>query len=103
MPTITTISIGQDARPRIERREAGPMARLVAGLIFLVSLGAVVVVAIVATAFLLPLLAILIVVFGVWYAWFRARRAWSRAHAPNGTLDGRENVRVIDPNRPPTA
>lgn len=43
----------------------------------------------------LPLAIVLFFVGLIAYAIFRIKRAFRRAHEPNGPLDGRRNVRVV--------
>ena len=66
----------------------GILTQLIAIVIFL---------AIVAALFfiVLPLAIVLFVVGLIAYAIFRIKRAFRRAHEPNGPLDGRRNVRVV--------
>tara|TARA_E500000318_G_scaffold54309_4_gene50659 strand:- start:7366 stop:7626 length:261 start_codon:yes stop_codon:yes gene_type:complete len=66
----------------------GILTQLIAIIIFL---------AIVAALFfiVLPLAIVLFVVGLIAYAIFRIKRAFRRAHEPNGPLDGRRNVRVV--------
>lgn len=45
---------------------------------------------------IVPLAIVLLVVGLIAYAWFRIKRAFRRAHDPNGPLDGRRNVRVVE-------
>ena len=67
----------------------GILTQILAILIFL---------AIVAALFfiIVPLAIVLLVVGLIAYAWFRSKRAFRRAHDPNGPLDGRRNVRVVE-------
>ncbi len=66
----------------------GILTQIIAIIIFL---------AIVAALFfiVLPLAIVLFVVGLIAYAIFRIKRAFRRAHEPNGPLDGRRNVRVV--------
>jgi len=66
----------------------GILTQLIAIIIFL---------AIVAALFFIvvPLAIVLFVVGLIAYAIFRIKRAFRRAHEPNGPLDGRRNVRVV--------
>lgn len=66
----------------------GILTQLIAIVIFL---------AIIAALFfiVLPLAIVLFVVGLIAYAIFRIKRAFRRAHEPNGPLDGRRNVRVV--------
>jgi flagellar biogenesis protein FliO len=43
----------------------------------------------------LPLAIVLLIVGLIAYGVFRIKRAFRRAHEPNGPLDGRRNVRVV--------
>jgi hypothetical protein len=45
---------------------------------------------------LVPAIIIGLIVLGGFLLWQRARRVFSRAGKPNGVLDGRRNVRVIE-------
>lgn len=77
-PTARTISLqGQ-----------GVLTQILAIIIFL---------AIVAALFFIvvPLAIVLFFVGLIAYAIFRIKRAFRRAHEPNGPLDGRRNVRVV--------
>lgn len=69
-------------------RAPGPLTQFLAILIFLV---------IVAVLFVLVVpLAILVFAVGlIAYAIFRIKLFFRRAHEPNGPLDGRRNVRVV--------
>jgi uncharacterized membrane protein len=66
----------------------GILTQLIAIVIFL---------AIIAALFfiVLPLAIVLFFVGLIAYAIFRIKRAFRRAHEPNGPLDGRRNVRVV--------
>ncbi len=68
---------------------SGLIAQILAIIIFL---------AIVTALFfiIVPLAIILLVVGLIAYAWFRIKFAFRRAHEPNGPLDGRRNVRVVE-------
>lgn len=67
----------------------GLIAQILAILIFL---------GIVAALFfiIVPLAIVLLVVGLIAYAWFRLKHAFRRARDPNGPLDGRRNVRVVN-------
>ncbi len=73
----------------IEFRSPGPLAQVISIAIFL---------AIVALAFfiLIPVAVALLVIGLIVYAWFRIKLAFRRAKGPNGHLDGRHNVRVVE-------
>lgn len=83
-----------DARPQftsartVSLQGQGILTQLIAIVIFL---------AIVAALFfiVLPLAVVLFVVGVIAYIVFRIKRAFRRAHEPNGPLDGRRNVRVV--------
>jgi len=87
---ITTIT----SESGTERTVRGPLAWLIwLAWALVIALGVVVVLV------LLVPLALLALVVGLG-AWLYARltRALRREHEPNGVLDGRRNVRVIDPD-----
>lgn len=73
----------------VDIRVPGLLAQIIAILIFL---------AIVTVLFfiIVPVAIVLFVVGLIVYAWFRIKRALRRAHDPNGPLDGRRNVRVVN-------
>lgn len=90
MLRITTIT----SESGTERTVRGPLAWLIwLAWALVIALGVVVVLV------LLVPLALLALVVGLG-AWLYARltRALRREHEPNGVLDGRRNVRVIDPD-----
>ncbi|MCC6950204.1 MAG: hypothetical protein IT433_02035 [Phycisphaerales bacterium] len=92
MLRITTIT----PESGTERTVRGPFALLIwLAWALVIALGVVV-----ALVLLVPL-ALLALVIGLG-AWLYARltRALRREHEPNGVLDGRRNVRVIDPDSP---
>lgn len=92
MLRITTITSGGGA----ERTVRGPLGWLVwLAWALVIALGVVV-----GLVLLVPLaLLALVVGLGAWlYA--RLTRALRREQGPNGVLDGRRNVRVIDPDSP---
>ena len=63
----------------------------------LLAVAAILVVAIM-LVLLIPIVALSIVVGAGAALYFGAKRALTKARAPNGSLDPRKNVRVIDPN-----
>ncbi len=67
----------------------GILAQIIAILIFLLIVAALFFI-------IVPLAIVLLVVGLIAYAWFRIKRAFRRAHDPNGPLDGRRNVRVVE-------
>jgi len=70
-------------------RRPGPIAQFFS----LVLLVAIVIVGfVVGIAILIPLLVLGVVLF----AYLKIKRFFARTHAPNGPLDGRRNVRVMD-------
>lgn len=75
--------------PSVTFKGPGLIAQILAIIIFL---------AIVAALFfiILPLAIVLLVVGLIVYAWYRIKFAFRRAHDPNGPLDGRRNVRVVN-------
>lgn len=72
----------------VEFRAPGPLAQILSIAIFL---------AIVALAFfiLIPVAVALLVIGLIVYIYFRIKLAFRRAKGPNGPLDGRHNVRVV--------
>lgn len=70
-------------------QSAGLLTQIVAIVIFL---------AIVAALFfiLIPLALVLLVIGLIYFVYFKIRLAFRRAHQPNGPLDGRRNVRVVN-------
>ena len=44
----------------------------------------------------IPLAIIIIALALILYAYFKIKRLFTKTHAPNGPLDGRRNVRVMD-------
>ncbi|MFG0246771.1 MAG: hypothetical protein ACF8MF_12060 [Phycisphaerales bacterium JB052] len=46
--------------------------------------------------FIVPLAIVLLFIGLIVYAWYRIKFAFRRAHDPNGPLDGRRNVRVVE-------
>jgi len=73
----------------VEFKAAGPIAQIVSLLIVL---------ALVVIGFIIfiPIAIGIIVLAIILYSYFKIKAALSRTHAPNGPLDGRHNVRVID-------
>lgn len=84
-----------DSRPQfgsaraVDIRVPGLLAQVLAILVFL---------AIVAALFfiIVPLAIVLLVIGLVYFVYYKIRRAFRRAHDPNGPLDGRRNVRVVE-------
>jgi len=66
----------------------GLIAQILAILIFLLIVAALFFI-------LIPLAIILLVIGLVYFIYFKIKRAFRRAHNPNGPLDGRRNVRVV--------
>ncbi|MBO6738575.1 MAG: hypothetical protein JJ916_01825 [Phycisphaerales bacterium] len=83
-----------DARPQfssartVSLQGPGILAQIIAILIFLAIVA-------VLLLFVVPLAIVLFVVGVIAYIVFRIKRAFRRAHEPNGPLDGRRNVRVV--------
>ena len=67
----------------------GPIAQILTLLILLVLI-------VVGFVIFIPLAIIIIVFALILLAYFKVKRAFSKSHAPNGPLDGRRNVRVMD-------
>lgn len=74
---------------QVSFRAPGLLAQILAIIIFL---------AIVAVLFLflVPLALVLLVIGLVYFIYFKIKLALRRAHDPNGPLDGRRNVRVVE-------
>ena len=74
-------------------RRPGPIAQFFS----LVLLVAIVIVGfVIGIAILIPLVIILLVLGVVLFAYLKIKRFFARTHAPNGPLDGRRNVRVMN-------
>lgn len=74
---------------RVQTDRAGPLSSLLFILTIIVGL-------LLGLVLLIPLLLISIVAAAGFALYAAARRALRRAHDPNGPLDGRRNVRVIE-------
>ena len=73
----------------VQFKVGGPIAQLLSLIILLVL---IVVGVIVGIAILIP-----IAIFGlILLAYFKIKRLFTKTHAPNGPLDGRRNVRVMN-------
>lgn len=70
-------------------KPSGPIAQILSILIVLALL-------VIGILVFIPLIVIAIVLGLIFIAYFKIKRAFSRAHNPNGPLDGRRNVRVVD-------
>ncbi|MBL4699371.1 MAG: hypothetical protein JKX70_11110 [Phycisphaerales bacterium] len=70
-------------------RVPGPIAQILSLLILLVLI-------VVGFVIFIPLAIIIIALALILFAYFKVKRAFSKSHAPNGPLDGRRNVRVMD-------
>lgn len=70
-------------------RAPGPIAQILSILILLtlIILGFII---------FIPLAIIIIALALILFAYFKIKRLFSKSHAPNGPLDGRRNVRVMD-------
>ncbi len=83
-----------EARPQfssartVSLQRPGILTQIIAILIFLAIVA-------VLLLFVVPLAIVLFVVGVIAYIVFRIKRAFRRAHEPNGPLDGRRNVRVV--------
>jgi ABC-type bacteriocin/lantibiotic exporter with double-glycine peptidase domain len=79
----------QHSARSVSFRAPGLLTQILAIIIFL---------AIVAALFfiLIPLALVLLVVGLAYFAYFKIKLAFRRAHEPNGPLDGRRNVRVVE-------
>jgi len=73
----------------VQIKAAGPIAQIISLLIVL---------ALVVIGFIIfiPIAIGVIVLALILFGYFKIKRALARTHAPNGPLDGRHNVRVID-------
>lgn len=69
-------------------RVPGPLGQILA-------LAIIAALAIVGVLIFIPLLILAAIALALFIAWNWAKRKLRRAHAPNGPLDGRRNVRVI--------
>ncbi|MBO6512458.1 MAG: hypothetical protein JJ974_00645 [Phycisphaerales bacterium] len=79
--TTTTVRIGQ----------AGPLKRL---LLFF----AVILFAVLSLIIAIPLILLALILGLVFYIILKIKSLFTKAHAPNGPLDGRHNVKVISPD-----
>lgn len=79
----------QHSARSVSFRAPGLLAQILAIIIFL---------AIVAVLFLflVPLALALLVIGLVYFVYFKIKLVFRRAHQPNGPLDGRRNVRVVE-------
>jgi fatty acid desaturase len=73
----------------VEIKAAGPLAQILSVLILLALI-------VIGFVIFIPVAIALIVLALVLFGYFKIKRALARTHAPNGPLDGRRNVRVVD-------
>ncbi len=73
----------------VQFKVGGPIAQLLSLLIL-------VILVIVGFVIFIPLAIIIIALALILYAYFKIKRLFTKTHAPNGPLDGRRNVRVMD-------
>jgi 4-hydroxybenzoate polyprenyltransferase len=73
----------------VQFKVGGPIAQILSLLILLALI-------VVGFIIFIPLAIIIIVLALILFAYFKIKRAFSKSHAPNGPLDGRRNVRVMD-------
>lgn len=68
----------------------------------LVARAAIVLLVVVGVLLVVPLLVLalgaMVIAAVLWVSWSLVRLAWGMLRSPNGMLDGRQNVRVIDPS-----
>ena len=73
----------------VQIRANGPIAQIISILILLTL---IVVGFVIGFIILVPLVVLALILFG----YFKIKAALARTHAPNGPLDGRHNVRVVE-------
>lgn len=73
----------------VQFKAPGPIVQLLSLLILLtlIILGFII---------FIPLAIIVIALAIILYTYFKLKRFFAKSHAPNGPLDGRRNVRVVD-------
>ena len=73
----------------VQFNATGPIARILSLLILLALI-------VIGFIIFIPLAIIIIVLALILFAYFKIKRLFAKTHAPNGPLDGRHNVRVIN-------
>ncbi len=73
----------------VQIKASGPIAQILSILILLALI-------VIGFIIFIPLAIIVIVLALLLFGYFKIKRLFAKSHAPNGPLDGRRNVRVID-------
>lgn len=73
----------------VQFNASGPIAQILSLLILIILI-------VVGFVIFIPLAIIIIVLALILFVYFKIKRAFKKTHAPNGPLDGRRNVRVMN-------